>query len=85
MKLVSWNLNGIRAVEKKGLSEIIEHINADIIGFQETKAQDDQVQTALKDVNGYHIYSSSAIKKGYSGTAILTKKKPISVSYGLGI
>ena len=85
MKLVSWNLNGIRAVEKKGLSDIIAHINADIIGFQETKAQDDQVQTALKNVSGYHIYSSSAIKKGYSGTAILSKKKPIKVTYGLGI
>ena len=85
MKLVSWNLNGIRAVEKKGLSDIIAHINADIIGFQETKAQDDQVKTALKNVRGYHIYSSSAIKKGYSGTAILSKKKPINVTYGLGI
>ena len=85
MKLVSWNLNGIRAVEKKGLSEILNYINADIIGFQETKAQDEQVQTALKNVSGYHIYCSSAIKKGYSGTAILSKKKPISVSYGLGI
>ena len=85
MKLVSWNLNGIRAVAKKGLSDIIAHINADIIGFQETKAQDDQVQAALKNVSGYHIYSSSAIKKGYSGTAILSKKKPINVTYGLGI
>ena len=85
MKLVSWNLNGIRALEKKGLSDIIAHINADIIGFQETKAQDDQVQSALKNISGYHIYSSSAIKKGYSGTAILSKKKPINVTYGLGI
>jgi len=85
MKLVSWNLNGIRAVEKKGLASIIEHINADVIGFQETKAQDEQVRTALKDVAGYHIFSSSAIKKGYSGTAILSKKKPLNVSYGLGI
>ena len=85
MKLVSWNLNGIRAVEKKGLSTILEHINADIIGFQETKAQDDQVLEALKDVSGYHIFSNSAVKKGYSGTAILSKKEPIKVTYGLGI
>jgi exodeoxyribonuclease-3 len=85
MKLVSWNLNGIRAVEKKGLASIIEYINADVIGFQETKAQDEQVRTALKDVAGYHVFSSSAIKKGYSGTAILSKKKPLNVSYGLGI
>ncbi|MEJ6754476.1 MAG: exodeoxyribonuclease III [Flavobacteriales bacterium] len=85
MKLVSWNLNGIRAVEKKGLSEILEYINADIISFQETKAQDDQVREALKNVSGYHIYSSSAVKKGYSGTAILSKKEPINVTYGMGI
>ena len=85
MKLVSWNLNGIRAVEKKCLSTILEHINADIIGFQETKAQDDQVLEALKEVSGYHIFSNSAVKKGYSGTAILSKKEPIKVTYGLGI
>jgi len=85
MKLVSWNLNGIRAVEKKGLSTILEHINADIIGFQETKAQDDQVLEALKEVSGYHIFSNSSVKKGYSGTAILSKKEPIKVTYGLGI
>ena len=85
MKLISWNLNGIRAVEKKGLVDIIDHMNPDIIGFQETKAQDDQVLTALEQLSGYHIYSSSAIKKGYSGTAILSKKKPINISYGLGI
>ena len=85
MKLVSWNLNGIRAVEKKGLSDILEHINADIIGFQETKAQDEQVIEALKNVTGYHIYCSSAVKKGYSGTAILSKKEPIEVTYGLNI
>ncbi len=85
MKLISWNLNGIRAVEKKGLIDIIEHMNPDIIGFQETKAQDDQVANALNKLTGYHIYSSSATKKGYSGTAILTKKEPKSISYGLSI
>jgi exodeoxyribonuclease-3 len=85
MRLISWNLNGIRAVEKKGLVEIIDHMNPDVIGFQETKAQDDQVLTALNNLSGYHIYSSSAIKKGYSGTAVLCKKKPIEVTYGLGI
>jgi exodeoxyribonuclease-3 len=85
MRLISWNLNGIRAVEKKGLVNIIEHMNPDIIGFQETKAQDDQVAMALTDLNGYHLCSSSAVKKGYSGTAILSKKKPIAVSYGLGV
>ena len=79
MKLVSWNLNGIRAVAFWYLA-----INADIIGFQETKAQDDQVLEALKNVTGYHIYCSSAVK-GCNGTAILSKKEPIEVTYGLNI
>ena len=60
-------------------------MNPDIIGFQETKAQDEQVATALNNLTGYHIYSNSATKKGYSGTAILTKKEPKSISYGLSI
>ena len=85
MKLISWNLNGIRAVAKKGLNDIIEHMNPDVIGFQETKAQDHQVQEALENLNGYHIYSNSAIKKGYSGTAILSKTEPIKVIKGIGI
>ena len=85
MKLISWNLNGIRAVAKKGLIDIIYEIDPDIIGFQETKAQDDQVREALFGIEGYHIYSNSAIKKGYSGTAILTKKEPLNVSKGIGI
>ena len=85
MKLISWNLNGVRAVAKKGLVDIIHDLNADIICFQETKAQDDQVLEALEGLNGYEVISYSAIKKGYSGTAILTKEKPISVTFGLGI
>ncbi|MCB9196002.1 MAG: exodeoxyribonuclease III [Flavobacteriales bacterium] len=85
MKLISWNLNGIRAVAGKGLIQIIHDLKADIICFQETKAQDDQVMEVLASLDGYYIYSNSAEKKGYSGTAILSKKEPISVSYGLGI
>lgn len=85
MKLISWNLNGIRAVAKKGLVDIIHDLDADLICFQETKAQDDQVLEALEGLEGYHVESYSAIKKGYSGTAILSKKKPLSVTYGLGI
>jgi len=85
MKLISWNLNGIRAVAKKGLNELIYQMNPDIIGFQETKAQDDQVKEALADLKGYNLYSNSAEKKGYSGTAILSKSKPLNVIYGLGI
>ncbi len=86
MKILSWNLNGIRAVAKKGLIDIIRDLDADIICFQETKAQDDQVAEVLEPLAGeYNWYVSSAVKKGYSGTAILSKKEPISVSYGLGI
>ncbi|MCB9187971.1 MAG: exodeoxyribonuclease III [Flavobacteriales bacterium] len=84
MKLISWNLNGIRAVAKKGLADIISELNADVICFQETKAQEDQVLEALDGVNGYHIYSNAAEKKGYSGTSILTKSEPLSVTYGMG-
>ncbi|MCV9388310.1 exodeoxyribonuclease III [Reichenbachiella ulvae] len=84
MKLVSYNVNGIRAAIKKGLIESLEKMEADIVCFQETKAQDDQVKEALGDVP-YHIFSNSAVKKGYSGTAILSKKEPISVSTDMGI
>lgn len=85
MKLISWNLNGIRAVAKKGLFEKIEGMNPDVICFQETKAQDDQVTEVLNGLDGYHFYSNSAVKKGYSGTAIVSKTKPISVSSDIGI
>lgn len=80
MKIISWNLNGIRAVAKKGLFEKIDEMNPDIICFQETKAQDDQVAEVLNDLKGYHFYSNSAVKKGYSGTAIVSKTEPISVT-----
>jgi exodeoxyribonuclease III len=85
MKLISWNLNGIRAVAQKGLLSIINDFQADIICFQETKAQDDQVKEVLNQLEGYHIAVSSADKKGYSGTAILSKIRPVSVQYGLNI
>jgi len=85
MKLISWNLNGIRAVVKKGLHEMIYDMNPDIIGFQETKANDEQVRQALFGIEGYHVYSNSAIKKGYSGTCILTKKEPIRILKDIGI
>ena len=85
MRLISWNLNGIRAVAKKGLIEKIYSMNPDIIGFQETKAQNDQVREALFGIDGYEIFSNSAEKKGYSGTAILSKIKPISFQNGIGI
>lgn len=87
MYLVSWNVNGIRAaVKKEFVSKIGNELNGpDVICLQETKAQDDQVQEALAELNGYHLFSSSAIKKGYSGVALLSKEAPLHVSYGLGI
>ncbi len=88
MKLYSWNVNGIRAVVKKDFGEILKALDPDVLGLQETKAQDDQVREALFGLDGtagYEIYSSSAAKKGYSGTAILTKITPLSVQDGIGI
>ncbi len=84
MKLISWNVNGIRAVAKKGLIEILEGFEADIIGFQETKAQITQVEEVLAPL-GYHVCANEAERKGYSGTAIASKEKPFSVTLGIGI
>jgi exodeoxyribonuclease-3 len=88
MKLYSWNVNGIRAVVKKDFGEILKALDPDVLGLQETKAQDDQVREALFGLDGtagYEVYSSSAVKKGYSGTAILTKTTPLSVKAGIGV
>lgn len=85
MKLVSWNVNGIRAVMKKGFEESLATMDADVVCLQETKAQPDQVLEALADIKGYNIYTNSAVKKGYSSTAILTKKEPLSVANDLGV
>ena len=81
MKLISWNVNGIRAAIGKGFASFFEQVNADIFCIQETKMQEGQI-----DLNfaGYTTYLNSAIKKGYSGTAIFTKEKPLSVTYGIG-
>lgn len=85
MKIISWNVNGIRAVAKKNFFEDLEKLDPDILCLQETKAQDDQVAETLKQVHNYHIYSSSAEKKGYSGTTILSKAEALNVSKGIGI
>lgn len=85
MKLVSWNVNGVRAVMKKDFMDSLEHMNTDVLCLQETKAQDEQVFEALEIVEGYYIYCNSAVKKGYSGTAILSRKEPIAVEYDMGI
>ena len=82
MKLISWNVNGIRACLTKGFSEFFDEIDADIFCIQETKCQQEQIEL---EFDGYTSYWNSAEKKGYSGTAIFTKHEPISVSYGMGI
>ena len=82
MKLISWNVNGIRAVLTKGFEDFFNKINADIFCIQETKCQEGQVDLEFE---GYKSYWNSAEKKGYSGTAIFTKIEPLSVKYGIGI
>ena len=85
MKIISWNVNGIRAVAKKNFFLDFKNMAPDILCLQETKAQDDQVMETLKPIEGYHIFSNSAEKKGYSGTAILSKTVPLNVTKGIGI
>jgi len=82
-KLISWNVNGIRAVEKKGFIETVSQLNPDIIGIQETKAQKDQLSNDLLNIDGYHSFWNSAEKKGYSGVAVYTKESPLSVFNGI--
>ncbi len=82
MKLISWNVNGLRACVKKGFLESFRALDADIFCIQESKLQEGQIDLELP---GYHMYWNYAEKKGYSGTAIFTRLKPLSVSYGMGI
>ena len=82
MKLISWNVNGIRACLIKGFEDVFKKMDADIFCLQETKCQPDQINLEFE---GYTSYWNSAEKKGYSGTAIFTKQKPINVTYGIGI
>ena len=82
MKLISWNVNGLRACEGKGFSEAFRALDADFFCLQETKMQEGQLDLAFE---GYDSYWNYADKKGYSGTAIFTRLKPLSVSYGIGI
>lgn len=81
MKLISWNVNGLRAIMNKGFLDNFEQINADVFCLQETKLQEGQIDFAPE---GYNVYWNSAIKKGYSGTAVFSKIKPIKVEYGIG-
>ena len=82
MKLISWNVNGIRACVQKGFLDFFKEIDADIFCIQESKMQEGQLELELE---GYHQYWNYAEKKGYSGTAIFTKQEPLSVQYGIGI
>lgn len=82
MKLISWNVNGLRACVRKGFLEYFEEVDADIFCIQETKLQEGQIDLNLEE---YYDYWNYAVKKGYSGTAVFTKDKPLSVKYGLGI
>jgi exodeoxyribonuclease III len=82
MKLISWNVNGIRACVGKGFLDYFKEADADVFCIQETKMQAGQLEL---DLEGYEQYWNYAQRKGYSGTAIFTKKKPLSVSYGIGI
>ena len=82
MKLISWNVNGLRACVQKGFLDFFKEIDADVFCLQETKLQEGQIDL---DLEGYHMYWNYAEKKGYSGTALFCKEEPLSVSYGIGI
>ena len=82
MKLISWNVNGLRACVQNGFLDIFKELNADMFCIQESKLQEGQISLELE---GYHQYWNYAIKKGYSGTAIFTRREPMSVAYGIGI
>ncbi len=82
MKLISWNVNGIKACLNKGFSDFFKEVNADIFCLQETKCHPEQINLEFE---GYTSYWNSAERKGYSGTAIFTKKQPVNVTYGIGI
>ena len=85
IRLVSWNVNGFRAVYKKGFMDWLHKESADIVCLQETKAEESQIQKELKDAEGYHwAFASSKARKGYSGVAIFSKEKPIKVTEGFG-
>ena len=78
MKIISWNVNGLRAVIKKGFLDFFEEVDSDIFCIQETKMQKEQADFSFP---GYYEYWNSAVRRGYSGTAIFTKKEPISVNF----
>ncbi len=85
MKIVSFNVNGIRAIAQKDFFIDMKELDADIICLQETKSTVEQLKETLAPLEGYHIYGNEADKKGYSGTAILTKVEPLSITYDMGV
>jgi exodeoxyribonuclease-3 len=83
--LVSWNVNGLRAAWKKGFLESVQALDADVLGLQETKLQEDQLTDAMRTIPGYAAHFAFAERKGYSGTAMYTRHEPLAVRYGMGI
>ena len=84
-KIISWNVNGIRAAAKKGLLEFISSESPDIMCIQETKANENQLNSTIRHPKGYYSYFSSAEKKGYSGVAVFSKQEPVLVKKGFGV
>lgn len=85
IKLISWNVNGIRAAYKKGLFDFIKKSHADVVCLQETKAQEQQLGFEFTKIDNYHAYFSSAKKAGYSGVVTYSKSQPKNISFGMGI
>lgn len=85
MRIVSWNVNGIRSVQGKGFAETLTRLDTDVLLLQETKAQDEQVVEALAGIDHYHVFSNSAERKGYSGVALLSRQAPLRVIHDIGM
>lgn len=85
MKIISWNVNGIRAVQNKGFNETLAHLNADCILLQETKAQSEQIDATLAHIDHYHIHNNCAERKGYSGVTIMSRQQPLQIVPDIGI
>ena len=85
MKIVSWNVNGIRAIARKNFFSDIELMAPDILCLQETKAQENHIEETFRSLDGYHIYSNSAERPGYSGTAVISTIRPLSVTKGINV
>ncbi|MBM4208528.1 MAG: exodeoxyribonuclease III [Gammaproteobacteria bacterium] len=85
MKIISWNVNGIRAVQNKGFNDTLAHLNADCILLQETKAQSEQIDATLAHIDHYHIHNNCAERKGYSGVTIMSRQQPLQIVPDIGI